>query len=202
VKLPNAAHTSRPWRIHELTHDFRLEDVWELPGVGGPDDFPALVELIASSDPSQSSSFAARTLFAIRWKLGESFGWDGPDSGAGARVETLRDRLPADLRAAPSGPDFDALPFTSLYLLDDEWAAEAANHTMHGIMHFSAVPDDSGGIRAQLAVYVRPNGLLGEAYMAAIRPFRYLIVYPAMLREMAGKWRAVSDSAASLPRSS
>ncbi|MEJ7569133.1 MAG: hypothetical protein WKF41_12805 [Gaiellaceae bacterium] len=37
-----------------------------------------------------------------------------------------------DLRDAPSGPDFDALPFTSLYLLDDEWAAEIANRTMHG----------------------------------------------------------------------
>ncbi len=27
MSLPNTAHTSRPWRIHELTHDFRLEDV-------------------------------------------------------------------------------------------------------------------------------------------------------------------------------
>jgi hypothetical protein len=28
MKLPNTAHTSRPWRIHELTPDFRVEDVW------------------------------------------------------------------------------------------------------------------------------------------------------------------------------
>jgi hypothetical protein len=28
MRLPNSAHTSRPWRIHELTRDFRLEDVW------------------------------------------------------------------------------------------------------------------------------------------------------------------------------
>ena len=27
MRLPNSAHTSRPWRIHELTPDFRLEDV-------------------------------------------------------------------------------------------------------------------------------------------------------------------------------
>jgi hypothetical protein len=32
MRLPNSVHTSRPWRIHELTRDFRLEDVWELPG--------------------------------------------------------------------------------------------------------------------------------------------------------------------------
>jgi hypothetical protein len=52
MRLPNSVHTSRPWRIHELTRDFRLEDVWELPGVGGPDDFPLLVQQIASGDPS------------------------------------------------------------------------------------------------------------------------------------------------------
>src|SRR5436190_13730552 len=183
IRLPNTAHTPRPWRIHELTRDFRLEDVWELPGRGGPDDFPRLVQMIASQDPSQGSSRAARTLWAIRWKLGELLGWDDPDTGLGSRVPTLRDRLPADLRDAPSGPDFDALPFTSLYLLDDEFAAEIANRTMHGVMHIGRVPDGSGGFRAQMAVLVKPNGLFGTAYMAAIRPFRHLVVYPALLRE-------------------
>jgi hypothetical protein len=187
-RLPNTAHTSRPWRIHELTRDFRLEDVWELPRTGGPDDFPRLVQLIASLDPSQGSSRAARTLWAIRWKLGELLGWDGPDAGLGSRVPTLRDRLPADLRDAPSGPDFEALPFTSLYLLDDEFAAEIANRTMHGVMHIGRVPDQTGGFRAQMAVLVKPNGLFGTAYMAAIRPFRHLIVYPALMREGRDLW--------------
>jgi hypothetical protein len=192
MRLPNTAHTSRPWRILELTGDFRLEDVWELPGVGGPDDFPRLVQLIASLDPSQSSSLAVRTLFAIRWKIGELLGWDGPDAGLGSRVSSLRERLPVDLRDAPSGPDFEALPFTSLYLIDDEWAAEVANRTMHGVMHIGRVPDQMGGCRAQMAVYVKPSGLFGTAYMAAIKPFRYLIVYPPMLRETARAWRALA----------
>ena len=199
MRLPNSVHTSRPWRIHELTRDFRLEDVWELPGVGGPDDFPLLVQLIASGDPSQSSSVAVRTLFAIRWKIGELLGWDGPDAGLGSRVATLRDRLPADLRDAPCGPDFDALPFTSVYLLEDEWAAEIANRTMHGVMHIGRVSDDTGGFRAHMAVYVKPNGLLGSAYMAAIRPFRHLIVYPPMLQEMGRNWRAAAACAGRLP---
>ncbi len=190
MRLPNSAHTSRPWRIHELTRDFRLEDVWALPGTGGPDDFPRLVQLIASLDPSQGSSRAARALFAIRWKLGELLGWDDPDAGLGSRVPTLRDRLPADLRDAPSGPDFDALPFTSLYLLEDEFAAEIANRTMHGVMHIGRVPDGTGGFRAQMAVLVKPNGLFGTAYMAAIRPFRHLIVYPRLMRETEREWRA------------
>jgi len=163
--------------------------VWALPTPGGPNDFPELVQGIASGDPSQSSSRAARTLFAIRWKVGELLGWDGPDASLGSRVPTLRDRLPTDLRDAPTGPSFDALPFTSLYLLDDEWAAEIANRTMHGVMHIGWVPDETGGYRGEMAVYVKPNGLFGTAYMAAIRPFRHLIVYPQLLRQINRRWR-------------
>ncbi len=193
MRLPNTAHTSRPWRIHELTRDFQLEDVWALPTPGGSDDFPRLVQAIASGDPSQGSSGAARALFAIRWKVGELLGWDGPDAGLGSRVPTLRERLPVDLRDAASGPDFDALPFRSLYLLNDEWAAEIANRTVHAVMHVGWVPDGTGGYRGQMAVYAKPNGLLGTAYMAAIRPFRHLIVYPPMIREVGRSWQARAD---------
>jgi hypothetical protein len=195
MRLPNTAHTSRPWRIHELIPDFRLEDVWALPTPGGPDDFPLLVEGIASSDPAQGPSQAARALWAIRWKLGELLGWDTPEEGIGSRVPTLRDRLPADLREAPAGPEFQSLPFNSLYLLDDEWAAEVANRTVHGILHLGWIADGSGGYRGQMAVLVKPNGLLGNAYMALIRPFRHLIVYPPMLRQIERDWNAHAGSA-------
>jgi Protein of unknown function (DUF2867) len=190
MMLPNTAHTSRPWRIHEITPDFRLEDVWALPTPGGPDDFSRLVQQFASADPSQSLPGAARTLWALRSKIGELLGWDDEDDGVGSRVPTLRDRLPADLREAPSGPDFDALPASPLYLLEDEWAAETANRTMHGVLHLGWVPDQTGGYRGQMAVLVKPNGLFGTAYMAAIRPFRHLIVYPPLMRLIEREWRA------------
>jgi hypothetical protein len=190
MRLPNTAHTSRPWRIHDVTENFRLEDVWALPTPGGPDDLPRLVRQIAAGNTSSNPSRAARVLFAIRWKLGELLGWDRPDAGHGSQRPTLRNRLPADLREAPSGPDFDLLPFTSLYLIDDEFAAEIINRTVHGIMHIGWVPDGTGGYRGQMAVLVKPNGLLGTAYMAAIRPFRHLIVYPPLMREIERDWRA------------
>jgi Protein of unknown function (DUF2867) len=190
MRLPDTAHTSRAWRIHELTRDFRLEDVWALPTPGGRDDFALLAHGIASSDPSRGSSHATRALWAVRWKLGKLLGWDDPDAGLGTRVPTLRDRLPPDLREAPSGPDFATLPFSSLYLLADECAAEIANRTMHGVLHLGWVPDGSGGYRGQMAVLVKPNGLLGTSYMAAIRPFRHRIVYPLMLRQIERAWRA------------
>ncbi|HEX5762926.1 MAG TPA: DUF2867 domain-containing protein [Solirubrobacterales bacterium] len=188
MSLPKSAHTSRPWRIHEIAADFRIEDVWALPTPGGPDDFPLLVEGIASRDPFQGPSLAARALWAIRGRAGDLLGLDDPESGIGGRVPTLRDRFPPDLRDAPAGPDFEALPFTSLYLLDDEWAAEAANRTVHGVLHFGWVPDGSGGYRGQLAILVKPNGRLGSAYLAAIKPFRHLVVYPAMLRQIERQW--------------
>src|SRR6266540_996375 len=96
-RLPDTAHTSRPWRIHELAPDFRLED---------------------------------------------------------------------------------------------EFAAEIANRTVHGILHLGWVPDETGGYRGQMAVLVKPNGLFGTAYMAAIKPFRYLIVYPALMRTIEREWLA------------
>jgi hypothetical protein len=189
VRLPNSAHTARPWRIHELTPDFELEDVWAVSTPGGPHDFHRLVRQFASTDPSRSSSRSVRALFALRWKLGELFGWDRLDAGIGSRVPTLRDRLPSDLREAGSGPAAAELPFTPLYMLEDEWAAEIANGTMHGVLHLGWVPDGAGGHRGQMAVLVKQNGLLGAAYMTAIQPFRHLVVYPRMLREIEQRWK-------------
>ncbi len=188
-KLPNETHRARPWRIHSLATDFRLEDVWALPTPGGPDDFPYLVEGIAEGATGDSPSRAARLLWAVRWKLGEIFGWDEEYQGAAAaRRPTIRDRLPTDMQAVPPGPEFDVLPFRPVYLLPDEFAAEIANRTVHGIMHLGWVPDGEGGYRGEMAVYVKPNGLFGEAYMAAIKPFRYLVVYPPMMRQLERTW--------------
>jgi hypothetical protein len=195
MKLPNTAHTSRPWRIHELTPDFRVEDVWALPTPGGRDDFPRLVELMASFDAAGSSS-VVRVLFALRWKAGKLLGLDRPSTGVGSRVPTLRERLPEDLRDAVPGPEAASTHFAPLYLLEDECAGEIANQTVHGVMHLGWVPDGSGGYRGQMAVLVKPNGLLGTGYMAAIAPFRHLVVYPRMMREIGRQWQARAGDAA------
>jgi hypothetical protein len=196
MRLPDTAHTDRPWRIHELTRDFRVEDVWALPTPGGLDDFPRLVQCAAELDPARSASPLVRSLFALRWKLGALLGWDGEGTGVGSLVPTLRDRLPADLRAAPAGPEFTALPFAPLYLLEDEFAAEIANRTMHGVLHLGWVPDGTGGYRGQMAVLVKRNGLVGAAYMAAIGPFRHVLVYPPAIRELGQRFGCQNASSA------
>jgi hypothetical protein len=196
MKLPKTAHTSRPWRIHELTDDFKLEDVWKLPTPGGPDDLPRFVQMFTTpgDDPC-----LLRAVFVLRWQLGKLFGWDKPDSGVGERVRSLRERLTTDLREESRGPDLRAVPgrkatdgppiFSSVYQTHDEWAAEFSNKTVHAVLHIGWVPDDSGsGYHGQMAVLVKPNGVLGKAYMAAIKPFRYALVYPLLLRSIARQW--------------
>jgi Protein of unknown function (DUF2867) len=185
MKLPDSAHTSQPWRIHEIAEDFRIEDVWALPTPGDRDEFPRLVQWLAGADDQArpNASWPAKVLWAVRSSIGRVFGWDAPDP----QRPTLRDRLPADLAAA-GGPAFRGLPFESLYLLENEWAAELANRTMHGILHVGWVRTLDDGYTGQMAILVKPNGMLGRAYMAAIKPFRYLIIYPQWTRQIGHAW--------------
>jgi hypothetical protein len=185
MRLPNTAHTSRPGASKSSPATSvsmtcgrcrRREAPTTSPGWCGR--LPRATRRMAPPAPAERSGRSGGRSGAAP---------DSPDAGLGSRVPTLRDRLPADLRDAPSGPDFPR--FNSLYLLDDEWAAEIANRTVHGFMHVGWVPDGSGGYRGQMAVLVKPNGVFGAAYMAAIAPFRHLIVYPPLMREIGREWR-------------
>jgi hypothetical protein len=189
MKLPEGDHFSRAWRIHDLTPDFRLEDVWALPTPGGPHDFPRLIDMAASFDDARQRFSVVGLLFAVREALGHVFGWDG--RGADPDRPSLRDRLPTDLRESRSTVT-PAMGFAPLYQIDDEWAAELINQTVHGVIHLGWVTDEGGGYRGQMAILVKPNGVLGRAYMTAITPFRYLIVYPRMLKEIGRKWLSYS----------
>ncbi|WP_411136441.1 DUF2867 domain-containing protein [Streptomyces sp. C10] len=189
-RLPDAFHTDHPWRIHELTRDFELEDVWavRMPGAG-PDDFPTMLAAMQASAGRAREPLLSRFLFAVRWKLGALLGWDRPKAGIGARVQPLRDRLPSDLGEAPGGSDAGLSPLTPVYQLDDECALELAAKTVHAVLHLAWAPAASGGHELRMAVLVRPNGLFGRLYMAAITPFRRLIVFPAFLRQWEHAWR-------------
>jgi hypothetical protein len=198
MKLPNSAHESGPWRIREIVSDFTLEDVWALPVEGGADDFAALVELAAGSDPAHAESLPTRVLWAIRDRLGEWFGLGeisapaGDGAGGlpipGTEETSLAGRLPADLRGTVAGLEFRSLPFVPLYRTDSEVAAEISNQTVHGVMHLGWAELGEGRYQGQMAVYVKPRGRFGRAYMALIKPFRYAIVYPALMRQFERQW--------------
>lgn len=200
MRIPNEIHTSRPWRIRELASDFTVEDVWALPVYGRAEDFNALVELTATSDPSDSDSRPARALWLARDLLGRWFGLgrvSAPEPGRpedrlpipGTSEKSLTERLPDDLRDTVSDLGFDALPFTPLYRSDREFAAEVSNRTAHGVLHLSWVDQGGGRYQGHLAVYVKPRGVFGKVYLAFIKPFRYLVVYPALLRKIERTWQ-------------
>ncbi len=189
-RLPDAEHTSRPWRIHHVAPDFEVEDVWAFrtPGAG-PDDFPVMLSALRVAGGLNENPVVVRMLFAVRWKLGALFGWDERDQGLVGRVASLRDRLPGDLRATSAGEPVPHTPFTMVYELPDECAIELANRTVHDICHLGWVPAEGGEYELRMAALVKPNGVLGRLYMVAIKPFRYLVVYPAMTRKWERAWR-------------
>jgi len=204
MRLPNSEHESRPWRIREIASDFTLEDVWALPAHGGAEDFQALLELMAAADPANAESLPTRVLWRVRDRLGSWFDLgrisasvdSSRDGGPGklpipGKSETsLAGRLPEDLLGTVADLDFGSLPFVPLYRTDVEFAAEISNKTVHGVMHLAWVDQGEGRYQGQMAVYVKPRGLFGKGYMALIKPFRYLIVYPALMRQTERTWNA------------
>jgi hypothetical protein len=198
MRLPNSAHEGHPWAISEIASDFKLLDVWQLPVEGGPDGFEGFLGQLASFNPAESGPLVSRFLFWVRFRLGELFGWDDPDQERpipGCTETSLRERLPEDLRpSSESGPAVNlfmqraAGGFSPLYLTEDEWAAEISNGTVHGVLHVGWVHQGGDIYRPQLGIYVKPRGLIGEVYMKFIEPFRHLVIYPAMMREMERKW--------------
>jgi hypothetical protein len=203
MRLPNAEHESRPWRIRSIAPDFSVEDVWALPVHGGAEDFQTLLELMASSDPANADSLAARLLWRVRDRLGSWFGIGSisapGDAGLGdaagelpipgTNETSLADRLPDDLRNTAGDLHFRSVPFVPLYRTDVEFAAEVSNRTVHGVMHLAWVDRGDGRYQGQMAVYVKPRGLFGRGYMALIRPFRHRFVYPALMRQIERAWK-------------
>jgi hypothetical protein len=201
MRLPNAVHESGPWRIREIAPDFTVEDVWALPAYGDADDFQALVDQLATANPAEGTSLPTRVLWGARDLLGKWFGLgriSAPvdDSGVGrlpipgTNETSLSERLPADLRDTAADVKFESQPFVPLYRTQDEFAAEISNQTVHGVLHVAWVAQADGRYQGQLAVYVKPRGALGQAYLALIKPFRYWIVYPALMRWIEREWNS------------
>ncbi|MFK7896257.1 MAG: DUF2867 domain-containing protein [Myxococcota bacterium] len=173
MRRPVEDHEVEGWRVHEHAHGFDLLDVWRFP-IEVPDDVPLSTflefrtELLA--DFTQERSLAG-SLFALRAWLGRIFGWDGEKADAESR----------------------GVPFEPVYRDSEEELLEIENTTVHAFMHIGRIEIEgasgkSGRWAPQMGVYVKPKGLLGRSYMAAIAPFRHGIVYPSMMRAVERAW--------------
>ena len=192
MRLPSSAHKGHGWVIEEIAADFKLLDVWALPAEGGRDDFPALLEIMASFDPAAGGSLASRVLFKARLVAGRWLGWDDAtvDRPIPGCTETrLSARLPEHL-AGSAGGTKEAAAFEPVYRTGDEWAAEISNATVHGVLHVGWVEEGEGRFRGQLGIYVKARGVAGEVYLKVIEPFRHHVVYPSLMRELGRAWDA------------
>lgn len=198
MRVPNELHESQGWVICDVAHDLELLDVWALPVSGKDEDFQTFVEMMASFDPRKADSPVARALWLIRDRLGEWLHLDASpadEDGTDLRIPgtnetTLAGRLPKELRGTADDVDFDLLPVVPLYLTDTEAAIEISNRTVHGVLHFGWVEQGDDMYRGEMAIYVKPRGVLGKAYLALIQPFRHLVVYPALMRQIERAWEA------------
>ncbi len=195
MRLPNHEHEKHPWVIAQIAPDFKLLDAWALPAQGRAEDFEGLLELMGSLDPSSgSTSWPTRALFSLRYRMGAWFGWDDPDRKLpipGCSETSLSARVPDQLRDDTTPVKaVSSTTFIPIYRTANEWAAEISNGTVHGVLHLGWVDQGEGRYRGQMGVYVKPRGRLGEAYMSLIGPFRHLIVYPAMMRQIQRVWEA------------
>lgn len=198
MRIPNDVLKTQRWIIDDIVHDFDVEDVWSLPIDGGPDDFAAVIDFMESIDFPGSASLPVRLLWEIRDRLGRIFGLGRTSTSAddagpwppvpGTDEPSLIGRVPEDLRNTAPDSHLRDKPFRPLYRTDTELADEISNRTMYGVMHLAWVDQGGGRHQAQMSVYVKPRGAFGKAYMAFIKPFRYAIIYPALMRYLEQFW--------------
>lgn len=204
MRVPNDVLKTQRWIIDDIVHGFDVEDVWALPIDGGPDDFEAVIDLMESIDFPGSAPLPVRLLWGIRDLLGRVFGLgristSADDAGTwppvpGTGERSLIGRVPAELRNTATNSRLTGKPFRPLYHTDTELADEISNRTMYGVMHLAWVAQGGGRYQAQMTVYVKPRGALGKAYMAFIKPFRYAIIYPALMRYLEQGWTERRDA--------
>jgi hypothetical protein len=177
-----------PLRVHAFLAGVPLHDVWavDLPRMRGG---ITLTEFLrCAGNLFQRPEPAVRTLLSIRFFIGGLFGWDRETTGSFS--ESFAQRLTDEDRMrslVPAGTPNGL--FRIVYRFENEQLDEVANRTVHAGA-LSALVEAAAGYRFYFAVYVREVSPFTQLYMAAIDPFRKLIVYPALLRGISAQWSA------------
>ena len=173
-------------RCHSLLSDVPLHDVWaiRLDG-GGPGRSIQDARAILFGD-RRPPNLAVRGLFALRWALGRAFGWDDERHNPFS-VSYVNRLAEADRSQSQVAPGTREGRFRVLYVFGEEALSELRNATVHAFVALALTPSP-GGYTLYLAIYVKPVSRLTTLYMALIDPFRRLIVYPALGRQIQQRW--------------
>ena len=186
MRLDPSEFRARPLRVHAVLHDVPLEDAWAVPLSGGGagrtiTDLRAV--MIATREVAPA---VVQGLFWLRTRIGALFGWDHrrPAWSADSYAKRLSPSDRARSLAAPGTPDGS---FRLLYRFEDEQLSELRNATVHAFLSLSIRPAP-GGYLAYAGVFVKPVHRFTGLYMGAIAPFRRLVVYPALIRNVQRAW--------------
>jgi hypothetical protein len=186
IRLDPDEFRARPLRVHALLHDVPLEDAWAFPLSGGGAGRTVQDVRAVMLAERETAPPVVRGLFRLRRRVGTLFGWD--DQRPAWNVESYADRLSSEDRArslvAPGTHDGS---FRLLYRFEDEQLSELRNATVQAFASLS-IRQTSGGYLASLGVFVQPVHRFTWLYMAAIAPFRRLVVYPAIIRRVQKAW--------------
>jgi hypothetical protein len=195
-----ADHLSRPWRVHGVAPDFELLDVWLFDLGAGPASLDEFLVCFWTGASDVAGSWLAR----IRLWVGRVLGWDDHELTLpipGCEEFSVAARLSPEDRAqnrADSRSPLSAATVQPVYRFENEALYEVSNDTIHALLHVGMV-DRAAEAWSSLAVYVKSRGSFSRAYMAAIGPFRHLVVYPALVRSVERSWRLRRSEAARAP---
>jgi hypothetical protein len=177
-----------PLRVHAFLAGVPLHDAWAVDLPRASDGITLAEFLRRAGNLFQRPSPAVQALLSVRFFVGSLFDWDRIARDLAS--ETFAQRLTDEDRArslVPAGTS-DGL-FRVVYRFENEQLDELVNRTVHAGA-LSALVEAAAGYRFYFAVYVRAVSRFTPLYMAAIDPFRKVIVYPELLRSVSAQWDA------------
>ena len=186
MRIEPGEFRARPLRVHTLLHDVPLEDVWEIRLLGGGTGRTMQDVRTVFTAGVEAAPPVVKGLFRLRGRIGALLGWDRQHSAwtAESFVHRLSPADRAQSMAAPGTPDGR---LSLLYRFEYEQLSERRNATVHAFSSLSIRPAP-GGYLAYWAIYVQPVHRFSKLYMMAIAPFRRLVVYPAIIRNVQSAW--------------
>jgi hypothetical protein len=166
-------------------------------------DFLFFLDMMQKPPPNRINRFfsikflTAGLLILLRMHLGEILGLDKNINTLpipGCQETSIEDRLSIkdrkrSLTLSELGKlDRDIDTWRIVYLYEDEMLTELSIDLVHVLMHLGWVHKSENYFTAQLAVYAKPRGTLGDLYVKLIMPFRRIIIYPSFMENVKTIW--------------
>lgn len=197
MKVDRKEHIDRNLKIHDLLKDFKVEDVWLLPiNLDRQHSLTDVLEQLIITKNKISEKGLVGKLFNLRLYIGKVFHWDNKKASSkkysigelGERYAKAEHLNLEDLPQSKIGN------FAPVYYLDNESLLELENNIVQAAIHLVKIQKSDNNYIVNMAVYVKPKGRLGYLYMLAIKPFRLLIVYPTLMKELKIQWENFIES--------